>query len=264
MPAPPPASLLNFLASVPDPRSAFGRRHTLTAMLAAACCAVLCGARGFKPIAQWVHDQDIALAHALGFTRTPPKWGAFRKLLMTLDPTAFEAAVAAWAEATCAGLPPEQRGDGGLEPAALDGKSVRGSLGRHEGAIHLLSVMAQRSGLTLRQVEVGDKTNEHKAALGLLRGLVLEGRVVTGDAMFCQRDLCRQVVADGGHYFVVVKENQPGLLHDIRDAFDRAADPAFSPSPAGAHGAAVHRAPHRGQARRPGRVPAAAGHRPAE
>lgn len=264
MPTSPPASLLSFLASVPDPRSAHGRRHTLKAMLAAVCCAVLCGARGFKPIAQWVHDQDLELAHALGFTRTPPRWGAFRKLLVALDPTAFEEAVTAWAEATCAALPPGQRGDGGLEPAALDGKAVRGSIGRHEGAVHLLSVMAQRSGLTLRQVAVGDQTNEHKAALGLLKGLVLEGRVVTGDAAFCQRDLCQQVVAGGGHYLFVVKENQPGLLHDISDAFDRAADPAFSPPAAGADGAAVHRAPHRGQARRPGRVAAVAGHRPAE
>jgi hypothetical protein len=80
-----PASLLAFLATVPDPRSAHGRRHPLPAMLAAVCCAILCGARGFKPIAQWLHDQDLALVHALGFTRTPPKWGAFRKLLITLD-----------------------------------------------------------------------------------------------------------------------------------------------------------------------------------
>lgn len=263
MPTLPPASLPNFLATVPDPRSAHGRRHSLKAMLAAVCCAVLCGARGFKPIAQWVHDQDIEWAHALGFTRTPPRWGAFRKLLMALDPAAFEAAVAAWADAVAGGLAPAAPG-GALDPLALDGKALRGTIGRHQGAVHLLSVMAQRHGLTLRQVEVGDKTNEHKAALGLLRGLVLEGRVVTGDAMFCQRDLCRQVVADGGHYFLVVKENQPGLLHDISDAFDRAADPAFSPSPAGADGTAVHRAPHPRQARRPGRDPAAAGHRPAQ
>jgi hypothetical protein len=257
-------SLLSFLASVPDPRSAHGRRHPLAAMLAAVCCAVLCGARGFKPIAQWVHDQDIELAHALGFNRTPPKWGAFRKLLMALDPAAFERAIAEWAEATDSDLPPEQRGDGELEPAALDGKTLRGSIGRHGGAVHLLSVMAQRSGLTLRQVGVGAETNEHKAALGLLTGMVLEGRVLTGDAMFCQRDLCQQVVAEGGHYFVVVKENQPELLRDIREALDPAAGTAFSPSPAGADRAAVHRAPHRGQARRPGRITAAAGHRPTQ
>jgi hypothetical protein len=47
-----PTSLLGFLETVPDPRSAHGRRHPLAAMLAAVCCAILCGARGFKPIAQ--------------------------------------------------------------------------------------------------------------------------------------------------------------------------------------------------------------------
>jgi hypothetical protein len=263
VPTLPSSSLLSYLALVPDPRSAHGRRHPLTAMLAAVCGAVLCGARGFKPIAQWVHDQDLALVHALGFTRRPPKWGAFRKLLVALDPASFEEAVARWAEAVSRRLATEREA-GGPEPLAVDGKAVRGGIGRHGGAVHLLSVLAQRSGLTLRQAEVGDKTNEHKAALGLLRGLVLEGRVVTGDAAFCQRDLCRQVVADGGHYFVVVKENQPGLLRDISDAFTRAADAAFSPPPASADRAAVHRAPHHGEAPRPGRVPPAAGDRPAQ
>jgi predicted transposase YbfD/YdcC len=40
-----------------------------------------------------------------------------------------------------------------------------------------------------------EKTNEHKAVLLLLEGLVLEGRLVTGDAMFCQRDFCQQAIS---------------------------------------------------------------------
>jgi hypothetical protein len=86
--------------------------------------------------------------------------------------------------------------------------------------------------LTPRQAEVGAKTKEHKAALGLLKDLVLEDRVVTGDAAFCRRDLRAQVVTGGGRYFVLVKDNHQGLLGDISDAFTRAADAAFSPSPA--------------------------------
>ena len=258
----PPASLLSVLASVPDPRAARGRRHPLAAMLAAVCCAVLCGARGFKPIAQWVHNQDIALMHALGFTRTPPKWGAFRKLLIDVDPIAFERAIAHWAESLNATLPnPESTG---LEPLALDGKVVRGSVGPHAGAVHLLSVMAQRTGLTLAQGRVDEATNEHKAALELLRGMVLRGRVVTGDAMFCQRDLCQQIRDDGGHYLLVVKPNQPELLRDLSETFTQAADAAFSPSAAGPDRSAVHRAPDRGEAWRPGRAAAVAGDRPAQ
>jgi DDE_Tnp_1-associated/Transposase DDE domain len=235
----PPACLLSYLKDVPDPRSAHGRRHTLPAMLSAVCCAILCGARGFKPIAQWVHDQDITFIHTLGFTRTPPRWGAFRKLLLSLDPIAFETALSRWAEHCSASLSKDPAGRGKIEPIALDGKTACGSVGPHRKAIHLLSVMAHRTGLTLAQAEVGKKTNEHKAALPLLRSLVLKGRVVTGDAMFCQRDLCREIINNEGHYFLAVKENQPGLLRDIQDAFNPPSEAAFSPSATDPHEGAV-------------------------
>ena len=63
--------LLSFLATVPDPRSRHGRQHPLSAILAApVCCAILCGAKSYAAIGQWVQDQDITLMHRLGFT--PP------------------------------------------------------------------------------------------------------------------------------------------------------------------------------------------------
>jgi predicted transposase YbfD/YdcC len=58
---------------------------------------------------------------------------------------------------------------------------------------------------------VDEKTNEHKAALELLKTIVLKNCVITGDAMFCQREICQQIIDSGGDYFVVVKDNQPNL-----------------------------------------------------
>jgi len=49
------------------------------------------------------------------------------------------------------------------------------------------------------------------AAPALLAQLALEGKVVTGDALYAQRELSRQVVEQGGDYFWVVKDNQPAL-----------------------------------------------------
>ena len=71
-----------------------------------------------------------------------------------------------------------------------------------------------------------------KPLFELLKGLVLEGRVITGDAMFCQRDLSQQILDARGHYFWFVKENQPTLLADIQAAFAPSAEGAFSPSAA--------------------------------
>ena len=49
--------------------------------------------------------------------------------------------------------------------------------------------------------------------------LPLAGRTVTGDALYCQRSLCRQIRDAGGDYLVIVKENQPTLLADIQLLF---------------------------------------------
>jgi len=40
-------------------------------------------------------------------------------------------------------------------------------------------------------------------------------RLVTGDALYCQRALCRQIVEAGGDYLISVKENQPTLYEEI-------------------------------------------------
>ena len=190
-------------------------------MLASVVCALLQGARSYSAIAQWIHCQDHRLWHALGFQRRPPTLGCFRDLLMALSPEQFEQAVRSWV-AHCLGLPDA---DAPLQATAIDGKTLCGTLQPHRQAVHLLSLLDQASGCTLSQTRVDEKTNEAKAALELLRSLVLKGRVITGDAMFCQREVCQEILQGEGHYFFVVKDNQPGLREAIAAEF-RA---AFSP-----------------------------------
>ncbi len=216
----PPGSLMASLAEVPDPRDASGRRHPLVAMLTHACCAILCGARGYSAIVQWGRDQPIELMHKLGYHRRPASYGAFQALLSRLDAAALEAALTRWAEHLLG-----RRDADALHAVAIDGKVLRGSLSPHAAAVHLLAAMDQATGCVLSQLRVDAKTNEHKAALELLKALALRGRVVTGDAMFCQRDLSRQVVAAGGHYLWKVDDNQPSLKEAIASAFEPACSP---------------------------------------
>lgn len=189
-------------------------------MLATVVCAILAGARGYRAIVQWVHLQEVPLWHALGFTRRPPKRNAFRSLLMRLPPEEFEAVLRQWITAVLGQVPEKE-----LQAVALDGKVLCGTLQPHQPAIHLLAALDHATGCALSQQEVDPRTNEAKAALELLKNLVLRGRVVTGDAMFCQREVCEQILGQGGHYFFVVKDNQPTLESAIAGEFQ----PAFSP-----------------------------------
>ncbi len=52
---------------------------------------------------------------------------------------------------------------------------------------------------------------ELAAALRLLPQLPLAGRLLTGDALYCQHAVCTAVLAASGDYLLTVKDNQPTL-----------------------------------------------------
>ncbi len=128
----PAGSLLEFLRQVPDTRGRQGQPHALSATLAAVVCAVLCGARSYEALAQWLHLQDVSTWHWLGFWRTPPKKTGIRSILLSVDPQALEAVVRCWLAETLDVELDEQN----LQPVSIDGKTVRGSLQQHERATH--------------------------------------------------------------------------------------------------------------------------------
>jgi hypothetical protein len=218
--SPAAGSLLSWLRQIPDPRGRKGRRHPLGAMLAAIVCGLLSGARGYRAIAQWTRAQESSVWHWLGFQRKPPCANSFRNLLLALRPETLEEVLRQWMNTVLdQPLPQETRG------TSLDGKTLCNTLAAHERNVHLLSLLDQSLGGVLSQQAVDPSTNEAKTAVELLKTVVLRGRLISGDAMFCQRELCQQIVDSGGDYLFVVKDNQPELKAAIEADFQ----PGFSP-----------------------------------
>ena len=211
----PAGSLLNYLEQVPDPRGRHGQRHPLAAMLAASICAILSGFRGYTAIAQWIHSQDVSLWHLLGFTRRPPGHDCFRDLLMTIDPKALEEGLWKWIRD---GLGIEMD-DEEVQAIVIDGKVLRGTREKHLRALQTLSLLNLKTGFAHSETPVDPATNEAKTGLNLLKDMVLKGQVVLGDAAYCDQEICKEIVDSDGDYLVIVKDNQPNLHRDVRQAF---------------------------------------------
>jgi hypothetical protein len=110
--------------------------------------------------------------------------------LAGLDANAFEIALSQWIGQF---LPHGRR-----RAVAVDGKTLRGIHGEELPGVHLVAAFAQELGLPLAQRRVAGKDGELVAARQLFESLDLRGVVITGDALYCQRDLCEQIVQKGG------------------------------------------------------------------
>ncbi len=106
-----------------------------------------------------------------------------------------------------------------LEGASFEGKLLCGSSKQKAAQPHLLASLSHKLGLMLGQVAVAEKSKEITAANDLIEMLMLEGIVITGDAMFTQRETARKIIKKGSDYLISVKANQPTLLEDIKQAF---------------------------------------------
>jgi predicted transposase YbfD/YdcC len=208
-------SLADVLAAVPDPRSRHGRRYTLAFLLTCLVAGMLCDCDSLEAVGQWCREHRSLLRQVLGPSKhLTPCESTFRKLLPRLSPGHLEWALASWLL--------HRRPSPDHEPVALDGKVVRGASQAGQQP-QLLSVVTHQSGDTLAQVQIDAKTNEIPVARELLGWVLLDGRVVTADALHTHADFAQQVLDLGADYLLPVKENQPTLFADLLDYF---ADPA--------------------------------------
>ena len=168
-------------------------------------------------MAAWGRNDGVRSAQALGVTHAPPCAATLHTIFRHVHRDACEAHLGAWADQVVGSRPP---GPETPETAiALDGKTLRGSKKQGAPGVHRLSALAHQVGVTLAQHAVDDKTHEITAVAPLLPQWVLEGRVVTMDALLTQRHIAQTIVDKGGEYVMIVKENQPQLRADIALVF---------------------------------------------
>jgi len=112
----------------------------------------------------------------------------------------------------------------------VDGKTSKQARGADGDPIHVLNVFAHGAKLCLADWPVGgEKATEPavlRAHLDELFATYPSLRVLTGDALFCQRSLAAAIVGAGREYVLAVKDNQPDLYEAARTAFAAAGEPA--------------------------------------
>src|SRR6516225_772771 len=199
---------LNHFKDLPDPRQLGKVIYPLDEVLLLCLLAVLAGAEAFVDIARFGEKKIDLLRRFRSFRYGTPSHDQLGDIFATLDADKFQRCFVSWVASLTGAA---------AEVIAIDGKTVRRSY-QKKGAkapIHMVSAFAARQRLVLGQVKVAEKSNEIVAIPALLGMLVIEGAIVSIDAMGCQRHIAEQIVEKKADYVLALKSNQGTLREDV-------------------------------------------------
>lgn len=204
------------LEKLNDPRGLQGQDYRLWSILALILVGYLCGRRSLMAVFRMGRSLTATQRSLLGFVKgKTPCHATLTETVRMLDPDELRKL-----------LTHGMKADDDNRHLAIDGKTMRATKNDKGNAAHVLSAFC--CGL---QNIIGSKASHGKGmeipdALKLLDTLDLTDKIVTGDAMFCQKHIAEKIVGSGGDYVFPVKKNQKTLHENIERAFKQ---PVFPP-----------------------------------
>jgi hypothetical protein len=208
-------SLQSCLQRVPDPRKKRGIRFPLVPMLMLALIGLLSRQVTLQGIIDHATLQWAILGPGLGFVLGfgVPHATTLSRLLAQVSRAALQAGFTAWLVQLLGEV---------VEEAAVDGKYPHQSRDEAGAPFGVLSVFAHEMKACLRQWIVSEKNAEPsvlKAHLAELFAAYPSLQVLTGDALFAQRELSEALVAARRGYLWRIKGNQPAIQDALQLTF---------------------------------------------
>ena len=195
--------------TIEDTRCPCDIDYKLTDVLIVVMCAVLCGLDELGAIATYGEEKKGFLREHFRISRTPSKSTLSRILNMVNGDILAKSVV---------NIMFEQIGVSG-EVIAFDGKTICSTVKKNsiQEKLHILTAYLTENSVTLGQIAVDEKTNEIPVLRELLAMIDIKGKIITADAMHCQKDTVKEIVERGGDYVIGLKGNQETLYKEMSD-----------------------------------------------
>lgn len=200
------------IKEVKDPRRQWGNlRHKLEDILIIGLCSVICQGEDYKDMELFGIERKEWLEGFLELPNGIPDSDTFRRVFERVDPQELSKWLNNWLET--------EREPGG-RLVSVDGKTIRGSGNNEHKAYHVVSAWVGEQGITLGELQVGEKTNEITQVPELLDMLDIKGDIVTADAMSCQKEIAGKIKEKEADYILALKGNQPTMENEVKEYFD--------------------------------------------
>ncbi|NEO82556.1 ISAs1 family transposase [Moorena sp. SIO4G3] len=205
----PKTTIYEHFSDLKDPRVDRTKLHKLIDIITITICAVISGADTWVDIELYGKTKYKWLKKFLELPNGIPSHDTIARVFAKLETEQLQQCFLKWVQSI------SQVTFG--EIVAIDGKTLRHSYDKSsdKAAIHMVSAWATANRLVLGQVKVDEKSNEITAIPKLIKVLELSGCIITIDAMGCQKEIVKQIVAKEADYLITLKKNQAYLYERV-------------------------------------------------
>ena len=197
-----------------DPRSTRNQHHPFLSLISIALIGSIAGVESFSALGDFALAKIRDLQRIIDLPNGAPSHDTFQRLFDALDADMFITCFTTFTQKLASRISNNK----GLRVIAIDGKAVRNS--GKKNLLRFVSAWSEENQLVLGHVKVADDSNEITAIPVLLNLLNLYGKIVTIDAIGCQRKISKQIVEGEADYVIAVKSNQKNLFEDIKPYFE--------------------------------------------
>jgi len=207
-------NLIHQLKQIPDVRGSRGKRYPLWQLLLLALLGSLCGYIGYRPLSTFCKENWVELKAVLALPEggPTPSYSTFRRLFITLDHTHIVTLFDTWCHAFMRPIPGMWIGG--------DGKSIRCTSNENGGDyISTVSLYSHTPGCVIAfQLMENSKTSEITIIRECIKSYAdIPGITYTLDALHCQTETVKLIVAQQQNYLITVKGNQGTLYKTLTE-----------------------------------------------
>jgi hypothetical protein len=201
-------NVLHYLSSINDFRMVNKCSHKLSDILFIGLLSYLSSGEDYEDMVLFGKTHQVFLKEYIPLPNGIPSHDTFRRVFSILEPDVLRVCLNEYGK-DVVGLLSEKQ-------ICFDGKKLKGvsPTSRGNRGLYILNSWVAENRICIGQKRVDDKSNEIAALPVLIEQLDINDAVVSIDAIGCQREIADQIVEQGGHYLLSLKENQRELYDD--------------------------------------------------
>ncbi len=210
------SSLISYLKQVKDWRDSSGQRHPLWWILLIVILGLMVGCLSYRDLSAFANNHhDYLLRLAKNPQLKVPSYSTIRRIMMGIENDNLIPIFNQWATQLSS---KEENPDW----IAIDGKSIKSTLtdyyGNKQNFASIVSWFSQENGLVLALEKLENKkTSEIYCVREMVDNTTLSNRILTLDAVHCQKETIKTINRSNNDYVIAVKKNQPKLYNNLEE-----------------------------------------------